>query len=182
MILFIIMFYFKTIEREDPNATHLNGFVKGLTKRQSSIDSSISVDNGSNSPTVTQALYSTGFIYKNHNSPRCANHPISPQMQRTIYSPKESSIPIDTLFGFGNDNSELRTKSCLAPKKALGSIGWGVGNPRLNIRNERRVMLEQPHKQAYNHGMLKNNLHMETSGFFSEKVDSWLGIPYHMLD
>jgi hypothetical protein len=66
--------------------------------------------------------------------------------------------------------------------KQYGSIGWGVGNANLNIRNERRVMREQPHKKAFDHAMLRNNLHMETSGHFSNKVDSWLGIPYHMLD
>jgi hypothetical protein len=43
-------------------------------------------------------------------------------------------------------------------------------------------MLEQPHKRAFDHGQLKNNLHMETSGFFSEKIDNWLGINYQMLE
>ena len=70
----------------------------------------------------------------------------------------------------------------MAHGKEFGSIGWGVANPNLNIRNERRAMREQPHKKAYDHAQLRNNLHMETSGNFSDKVDSWLDIPYHMLD
>jgi hypothetical protein len=64
----------------------------------------------------------------------------------------------------------------------IGAIGWGVDNSKLANKNPRYVMLEQPHKRAFDHGQLKNNLHMETSGFFSEKIDNWLGINYQMLD
>jgi hypothetical protein len=51
-------------------------------------------------------------------------------------------MPRDSLFGFGKNDQKLRTKSVMDNSKEIGSIGWGVGNANLNIRNERRVMRE----------------------------------------
>jgi hypothetical protein len=35
---------------------------------------------------------------------------------------------------------------------------------------------------AYNHGQLKNNLQMDTTGFKAQAMDEWLGIPYETLE
>ncbi len=81
------MFQFKTIEkRADPTDTYIKGFVSNVFKR-ASFDSGHemrSSNDMTNSPKVTQAMYQTGFIYKNFQSPHCANHRISPEMLRTV--------------------------------------------------------------------------------------------------
>jgi len=66
--------------------------------------------------------------------------------------------------------------------KGSNLIGWGVQNPNLKQDIKRRVLLNQPHKNAFNHGNTRCNYQMETLGIFSQKLDNWLGINYHDLD
>ena len=43
-------------------------------------------------------------------------------------------------------------------------IGWGVTNPNVSEKVNRHVLIDQPHKRAYDHGGLRCNFFMETSG------------------
>ena len=64
----------------------------------------------------------------------------------------------------------------------VGDVGWGVLAKNPFAVNERNVLKDQRHKWAYNHGELKCNFQMETTGLHSEKVDTWLGLPHHEMD
>ena len=59
-----------------------------------------------------------------------------------------------------------------------GDIGWDVTNPMFMV-DYRHTLPDHPHKWAFNRGALRDNYHMETSGFHAEHVDRWLGLPYH---
>ena len=52
-------------------------------------------------------------------------------------------------------------------RKALGTIGWGIGNPNLEQGIWRRLLPEMPHKKAYDFDGLKYLPHMDTTGKFS---------------
>ena len=70
-------------------------------------------------------------------------------------------------------------------RTALGTIGWGVTKNTLDGGKDWRRTLgaaDMPHKKAYDFGGLKDIPQMETTGFNSSYVDSWLGIPYDLLE
>ena len=66
------------------------------------------------------------------------------------------------------------------PRKAMHSIGWGVTNEILDQKLWRRVLpaADMPHKKAFDFGGLKDIPQMETTGFFGQHVDNWLGMNY----
>ena len=70
------------------------------------------------------------------------------------------------------------------PRTALHSIGWGVTNPKIDQGVYRRTLpaADMPHKKAYDFGGLKDIPQMETTGFFGQQVDNWLGIPFDTLE
>ena len=84
------------------------------------------------------------------------------------------------------NNNRLGGSKLIVPNGShriqLGTIGWGVTNPKLDQGVRRRILPEMPHKKAYDHGGLKNNPQMETVGYFSSHIDNMLGLPSKMLD
>jgi len=86
----------------------------------------------------------------------------------------------------GNNNFEGGSAFIVGaknPRTALGSIGWGVTNEKLDQGITRRLPApDMPHKKQFDLGGLKDIPQMETTGFPATHVDTWLGIPYDMLD
>ena len=87
----------------------------------------------------------------------------------------------------GNNNKEGGSKFIVGtknPRTALGTIGWGVTNEKLDQGVTRRTLdaVDMPHKKAYDFGGLKDLPQMETTGYPATHVDTWLGIPYEMLE
>ena len=87
----------------------------------------------------------------------------------------------------GNNNWEGGSAFITGTKNhrtALGTIGWGVSNEKLDQGLYRRTLaaVDMPHKKAYDFGGLKDIPQMETTGLPATHVDTWLGIPYESLE
>ena len=85
----------------------------------------------------------------------------------------------------GNSNrrgNSLTVNDVKDNRTALGSIGWGSQNAKLEQGIYRRILPEMPHKKAFDAGGLRNLPHMELTGKFAAHLDNQLGIPYEMLD
>ena len=135
------------------------------------------------SPEVTRTLFSTGFMFKNHNSPISCDIRLSPDFKIQPKAPQNPEKILSGRVPFAAVQERSKSKSTINyDRDYLGSIGWGVTNPNLSNKVERKVLKEQPHKWAYNHDQLRCNFFMETTGNFAERIDAYLGLPYHMLD
>lgn len=44
------------------------------------------------------------------------------------------------------------------PRNELGQIGWGTDRESLKQDIKHKILVDMPHKKAYDHGQLKNNL------------------------
>lgn len=140
---------------------------------------------------MTRELYSTGFVFKNNNSPyandlRLSNDfkikPTVPSLHGTVSPKPDRQSPVRDTNPSCSPKRFQSSSTINYNRDHFGHIGWGVTNPILENDNTRRVLKEQPHKWAYNHDQLRHNFFMETTGNFSEKIDAYLGLPYHMLD
>lgn len=67
-------------------------------------------------------------------------------------------------------------------RSGYGSIGWSAKQHVVLNPVKRKVLLDQPHKRAYDFGQLRDTPQLQTTGFFADHVDSWLGIPFDFLD
>ena len=57
-------------------------------------------------------------------------------------------------------------------RTALGSIGWGTRNSKLDQGLWRRILPEMPHKKQYDFGGLKDLPQMDTTGKFASHLDT----------
>ena len=142
------------------------------------------------SPDVSRTLYSTGFVYINHNSPKAANVRNKSDLRLkpiecTLNAAKNMvRLEVQDASSTKTNGFAQNRNSWLVPnhRTAIGTIGWGVGNPNLGNVVKRVVVPDQKAKQSFNYGQLKSNIQLQTSGFTSERIDKWLSMPFHDLD
>jgi len=103
-------------------------------------------------------------VYKNHNSPICCDIRLSKDFAIKPVAPPSVKYQAATPL-----NRSIKKASPGGRKSDyFGSIGWNVSGMAKPIP---KVLHEQPHKDAYNHGQLRCNFQMETTGQFADFID-----------
>ena len=63
----------------------------------------------------------------------------------------------------------------------VGNLGWGVTKPDFQV-TERHCLPDKPFQWSLEKGMKKDDFFLDASGWHPDKLDTWLGLPYHKLD
>ncbi len=70
-------------------------------------------------------------------------------------------------------------KICIKPGQDINKVGWGAQDAQ---PQQRRVLREKASSVQFEAGQIKQNIFLRTTGNFAERIDNWLGLPYHLLD
>ena len=76
---------------------------------------------------------------------------------------------------------ERASKDMAFQREWVGNLGWGVTRPDFQV-TERHCLPEKPFQWSLEKGTRKDEFFLEASGWHPDKLDTWLGLPYHQLD